>query len=74
LVDNLWIALFNYTADYTADKNAKMPAAEESVDGDFAEIQSPGPALASLSRSHHIHVDADGNRVSPAGSAADDGK
>ena len=69
LVDNLLVAL----SDFAADKQAKLSAASDpTLQGDAANAQFAGRTLASAVQSHPARADANGHRVSPAGSAAAD--
>ncbi len=71
-MEGLFAILCQAVVDYSTDKQAKLAAAmNPAIQGD-ANAQFAGRALASAAQSHPLRTDADGRRVSPAGSAAAD--
>ncbi len=71
-MEGLFAILCQAVVDYSTDKQAKLAAAmNPAIQGD-ANAQFAGRALASAAQSHPLRTDANGRRVSPAGSAAAD--
>ncbi len=71
-MEGLFAILCQAVVDYSKDKQAKLAAAmNPAIQGD-ANAQFAGRALASAAQSHPPRTDANGRRVSPAGSAAAD--